>query len=66
MVDTTAAKANKSLGTVQRNLWNCSKNVKEIAYMYIPSKTKAGIYIYKCGLGPVFKERYQCSGKGST
>ena len=28
----TAAKANKSLGTIQRNLWNCPKNVKEIAY----------------------------------
>ena len=44
MVDTTAAKANKSLGTVQGNLWNCPKNVKEIAYMYIPSTTEAGIY----------------------
>ena len=28
----TTAKANKSLGTIQRNLWNCPKNVKEIAY----------------------------------
>ena len=28
----TAAKANKSLGTIERNLWNCPKNVKEIAY----------------------------------
>ena len=30
----TAAKANKSLGTytIQHNLWNCPKNVKEIAY----------------------------------
>ena len=30
----TVAKANKSLGTytIQRNLWNCPKNVKEIAY----------------------------------
>ena len=28
----TAAKANKSLGTIQRNLWNCPKNVKEVAY----------------------------------
>ena len=28
----TAAKANKSLGTIQRNLWNCPKNVKEIVY----------------------------------
>ena len=28
----TAAKANKSLGTIQRNLWNCPKDVKEIAY----------------------------------
>ena len=31
-VSMTAAKANKSLGTIQRNLWNCPKNVKEIAY----------------------------------
>ena len=31
-VSITAAKANKSLGTIQRNLWNCSKNVKEVAY----------------------------------
>ena len=31
-VSMIAAKANKSLGTIQRNLWNCSKNVKEIAY----------------------------------
>ena len=31
-VSLTAAKANKSLGTIQRNLWNCPKNVKEIAY----------------------------------
>ena len=28
----TAAKASKSLGTIQRNLWNCPKNVREIAY----------------------------------
>ena len=28
----TAAKANKSLGTIQRNLWNCPKSVKEVAY----------------------------------
>ena len=28
----TAAKANKSLGTIQHNLWNCPKNVKEVAY----------------------------------
>ena len=30
----TVAKAKKSLGTytIQRNLWNCPKNVKEIAY----------------------------------
>ena len=27
----TAAKANKLLGTIQCNLWNCLKNVKEIA-----------------------------------
>ena len=32
IVSMIAAKANKSLGTIQRNLWNCSKNVKEIAY----------------------------------
>ena len=63
-VSMTAAKANKSLGTIQRNLWNCPKNVKEIAYRYIPSTTEAGIC--KCGLGSVFKERFQCSGKGST
>ena len=31
-VSMTAAKANKSVGTIQRNLWNCPKNVKEIAY----------------------------------
>ena len=31
-VSMTAAKANKSLGTMQRNLWKCPKNVKEIAY----------------------------------
>ena len=31
-VSMTAAKANKSLDTIQRNLWICSKNVKEIAY----------------------------------
>ena len=31
-VSMTAAKANKSLGTIERNLWNCPKNVKEIAY----------------------------------
>ena len=31
-VSMTAAKANKSLGTIQRNLWNCPKNVKEIAH----------------------------------
>ena len=28
----TAAKVNKSLGSIQSNLWNCPKNVKEIAY----------------------------------
>ena len=31
-VSMTAAKANKSLGTIQRNLWNCPKSVKEVAY----------------------------------
>ena len=31
-VSITAAKGNNSLGTIQRNLWNCPKNVKEIAY----------------------------------
>ena len=31
-VSMTAAKANKSVGTIQRNLWNCPKNVKEIVY----------------------------------
>ena len=31
-VSMTAAKANKSLGIIQRNLWNCPNNVKEIAY----------------------------------
>ena len=31
-VSMIAAKVNKSLGTIQRNLWNCPKNVKEIAY----------------------------------
>lgn len=30
-VSMTAAKANKWLGTRQRNLWNCPKNVKKIA-----------------------------------
>ena len=30
-VSITAAKASKSLGTIQRNLWNCPKKVKEIA-----------------------------------
>ena len=34
-VSMTAARANKSLGTIQRNLWNCPKNVKEIAYTYL-------------------------------
>ena len=62
-VSMTAAKANKLLGTIQRNLWNCPKNVKEIAYRYIPSTTEG---ICKCGLGSVFKEIFQCSGKGST
>ena len=42
-VSITAAKANKSLGTIQRNLWNCPKNVKEIAYTSLYSTTKAGI-----------------------
>ena len=28
-----AAKANKSPGIIQRNIWNCPKNVKEIAYL---------------------------------
>ena len=32
--------------------------------IYIPRRTEAGIC--KCGFGPVFKERYQCSRKGST
>ena len=32
--------------------------------IYIPSTTEAGIR--KCFLGPVFKERCQCPGKGST
>ncbi|XP_068758077.1 uncharacterized protein [Montipora capricornis] len=31
-VSITAAKASKSLGTIQGNLWNCPKKVKEIAY----------------------------------
>ena len=31
-VSMTAAKANKSLGTIQPNLWNCPKSVKEVAY----------------------------------
>ena len=31
-VSMTAAKANKLLGTIKRNLWNCPKNVKEIVY----------------------------------
>ena len=30
-VSITAAKASKSLGTIQRSHWNCPKNVKEIA-----------------------------------
>ena len=34
-VSMTAAKANKSLGTIQRNLWKCPKNVKEIAYTFL-------------------------------
>ena len=34
-VSMTAAKPNKSLGTIQRNLWNCPKNVKEIAYTFL-------------------------------
>ena len=34
-VSMAAAKANKSLGTIQRNLWNCPKNVKEIAYSFL-------------------------------
>ena len=28
----TVAKANKSLGILQHNLWNCPRNVREIAY----------------------------------
>ena len=28
----TAAKGKKSLGTIQRNLWHCPRNIKEIAY----------------------------------
>lgn len=31
-VSMTAAKANKSLGTIQCNLWSCPKNVNEIAH----------------------------------
>ena len=34
-VSMTAAKPNKQLGTIQRDLWNCPKNVKEIAYTFL-------------------------------
>ena len=57
----TAAKANKSLGTIQP--LELSKERKRNC-IYIPSTTKAGIC--KCSLGPIFKERCQCSGKDST
>ena len=63
----TAAKANKSLGTIQCNLWNCSKNAKNC--IYIPSTTEAGIC--KRGLGPILKkdisalERVQCKAARS-
>ena len=62
-VSLTAAKANKSLGTIQRNLWNCPKNVKEIAYT---SLVRLKLGYASAASVPVFKERYQCSGKGST
>ena len=67
-VSMTAAKANKSLGTIQRNLWNCSKNVSN--YIYIPSTTEAGIC--KCGLDPFLKkhisalERVRCKAAQSS
>ena len=32
------AKANKTLGPIQRDLWNCPKNVKEIAYTSLLTK----------------------------
>ena len=34
-VSMTAAKPNKQLSTIQRDLWNCPKNVKEIAYTFL-------------------------------
>ena len=62
-VSMIAAKANKSLGTIQRNLWNCSKNVKEIAYTSVVRPKLE----YASAAWDQFlkKERYQCSGKGS-
>ena len=63
-VSLTAAKANKSLhGYNTTQPLELSKERKRNC-IYIPSTTEAGIC--KCGLGPVFKERYQCSEKGST
>ena len=58
-----AAKTNKSLGSIQRNLWNCSKNVKETAYTSLVRPKLE----YASAAWDLFlkKERYQCSGKGS-
>jgi len=39
-VSITAAKANKSAGLIQRNIWNCPKNLKEIAYYTSPVRLK--------------------------
>ena len=49
----TAAKANKSLGTIQRNLWNCPKDVKEIAYT---SLVRPKLAYARAAWGPFLKK----------
>ena len=57
-VSMTAAKVNKSLRPLELSQ-GCERNS---IYILGTAKTR----IRKCSLGPIFKERYQCTGQGST
>ena len=62
-INSVSAKANGTLGYLQRNLKVCPKQLKEIAYMtLIRSKLEYSAIIWD----PHFKKGYQKAGTGST